>query len=92
MGVRNNSKLEERYSNVDFTLNANRLGINGIRFEFGDSYRARFTTSVGTYELELGFEKWIYGVTSVKTEETNTDYSIISEHVTAKYVWNKDQL
>ena len=77
-----------------YLLGDNRLNWNAITFRFAEQAGQRDTFTLesreGTFTAEIGFGEWVDGATCVKTEDTDTDVSLLFEKVSAAGAWQED--
>lgn len=77
-----------------YQLGDNRLNWNALTFHFGEHAGERDTVTLeskeGSFTAEIGYGNWVDGITCVKTEDTDTDVSILFEKVSAAGAWQED--
>lgn len=81
----------KRVNGIHFVLADNFLRFRALRFCFGAEDALTLETQEGIFTLPIGFQEWKSGKTCVKTVDTDTDTSILFEHISCAGAWEKDQ-
>lgn len=81
------SPESKRVSGVRYLLADNFLRFRSIRLDFGRTDRFTLETEAGCFTAPIGYQEWLEGKTCVRTEETDTDTSILFEHLACAGAW-----
>lgn len=91
VGLKHDFTREKEFSGIKYMLSPNKLGFQSIRFDFDNQQpTVTFGYQNDWFTIPIGYQQWTDGVTSVPTEETDTDVSVVYEHVSTTGAWQKD--
>ncbi|MCI9156479.1 MAG: serine hydrolase [Lawsonibacter sp.] len=85
------NEYAERWNKKRYVFGDNRLNFTWLSLEFAQSFDQcdQLTLGLGdrSFTVPVGFGTWREGKTCVSTPETDTDVSIIFEHVSSSGAW-----
>lgn len=88
------SETARRVSGKTYVLGDNRLNLTSLSLQFAENETQSDQLTLGlgdqTFSVPVGYQCWLSGKTCVKTEDTDTDVSIIFESVSCCGGWKGD--
>jgi CubicO group peptidase (beta-lactamase class C family) len=98
-GSSHNEKMEQYLDGRRYRLHRNKYGYTAVTFAFPDVAEQSsvepsvwFEMGEKKFQVKMEYRRWVDGITCIRTEETDTDWNVIYQDISACYAWDQDVL